>query len=117
KSECTRLSDLLDVKHAGIREKIEMPIGVLTLGFEWNEEDWGATRDGEDMKTGGNTSPLVLIGHHEIFHRYHTRRRLRAIQGARPIDSFLDLQPGDYVVHIHHGIAKFENMTSITRDG
>ena len=49
--------------------------------------------------------------------RYHTRRRLRAIQGARPIDSFLDLQPGDYVVHIHHGIAKFENMTSITRDG
>jgi transcription-repair coupling factor (superfamily II helicase) len=61
--------------------------------------------------------PLILIGHHEIFHRYNTRRRLRAVQGARPIDSFLDLQPGDYVVHVHHGIAKFENMTSIARDG
>jgi transcription-repair coupling factor (superfamily II helicase) len=61
--------------------------------------------------------PLLLLGHHEIFHRYNTRRRLRAVQGARPIDSFLDLQPGDYVVHIHHGIAKFENMTSISRDG
>ncbi len=37
--------------------------------------------------------------------------------GARPIDSFLDLQPGDFVVHVHHGIAKFEGMNSITRDG
>ncbi len=45
KSECTRLSDLLDVKHPGIREKIEMPIGNIHLGFEWNEQDWGATRD------------------------------------------------------------------------
>ncbi len=43
KSECTRLSDLLDVKHPGAREKIEMPIGILQLGFEWNESDWGAT--------------------------------------------------------------------------
>ena len=41
KSECTRLSDLLDVKHPGIREKVEMPIGVLTLGFEWNESGEG----------------------------------------------------------------------------
>ncbi len=39
------------------------------------------------------------------------------MQGARPIDSFLDLQAGDFVVHIHHGIAKFEGMTSISRDG
>jgi transcription-repair coupling factor (superfamily II helicase) len=126
KSECTRLSDLLDVKNPGIREQIEMPTGVLTLGFEWNEEDWGATRvDGDEatkpQSYQGSSSPaiapLILLGHHEIFHRYNTRRRLRAVQGARPIDSFLDLQPGDYVVHIHHGIAKFENMTSISRDG
>ncbi len=130
KSECTRLSDLLDVKHPGIRERIEMPTGVLNLGFEWNEQDWGATREtNAEFGLQNSESPqshselstlnsaLILIGHHEIFHRYHTRRRLRAVQGARPIDSFLDLQPGDFVVHIHHGIAKFENMTSITRDG
>ncbi len=122
KSECTRLSDLLDVKHPGIREKIEMPIGILQLGFEWNEQDWGATRDETQNAERGTqnvegAAPLVLIGHHEIFHRYNTRRRLRAVQGARPIDSFLDLQPGDFVVHIHHGIAKFENMSTITRDG
>ena len=126
KSECTRLADLLDVKHPGIREKIEMPIGVIHLGFEWNEAEEGSgdrvQGSGSDESSPVNPqlyplSPLVIIGHHEIFHRYHTRRRLRAVQGARPIDSFLDLQPGDYVVHIHHGIARFENMTSITRDG
>ncbi|HVX83238.1 MAG TPA: transcription-repair coupling factor [Phycisphaerae bacterium] len=120
KSECTRLSDLLDVKHPGVRAKVEMPIGVLGLGFEWNEEDWGATRAGETHESEPRAQelrPLVLIGHHEIFHRYNQRRRLRGIQGARPIDSFLDLQTGDYVVHVHHGIAKFEGMTSITRDG
>lgn len=121
KSECTRLSDLLDVKHPGIREQIEMPIGVLGLGFEWDEADSVSSAQDESpaLRPGLNDgqAPLVLIGHHEIFHRYHTRRRLRAVQGARPIDSFLDLQPGDFVVHIHHGIAKFESMTSITRDG
>jgi transcription-repair coupling factor (superfamily II helicase) len=114
KSECTRLSDLLDVKHPGVRAKIEMPIGILTLGFEWNEGDWGATRDEAPKEAA---PPLVLIGHHEIFHRFNQRRRLRGVQGARPIDSFLDLQPGDFVVHVHHGIAKFEGMNSITRDG
>jgi transcription-repair coupling factor (superfamily II helicase) len=138
KSECSRLSDLLDVKHPGIREKIAMPIGILQLGFEWNEQDWGATPESSEFQVlsselnsppqnselrtlnselSPQNSPLLLIGHHEIFHRYSTRRRLRAVQGARPIDSFLDLQPGDFVVHVHHGIAKFESMTSIVRDG
>ncbi len=130
KSECTRLSDLLDVKHPGIRERIQMPTGILQLGFEWNEQDWGATKELPNadrplpidqsqsaIGTRHSVMPLLLLGHHEIFHRYNQRRRLRAVQGARPIDSFLDLQPGDFVVHVHHGIAKFEAMNSITRDG
>ncbi len=122
KSECTRLSDLLDVKHPGVRAKVEMPVGVLGLGFEWNEGDGGATGEKSEERSEKSEivsppPPLILIGHHEIFHRYNQRRKLRGVQGARPIDSFLDLQTGDYVVHVHHGIAKFEGMNSITRDG
>jgi transcription-repair coupling factor (superfamily II helicase) len=36
---------------------------------------------------------------------------------ARAIDSFLDLQVGDYVVHIAHGIAKFTGVHVAEKDG
>ncbi len=124
KSEITRLTDLLDVKHPGASAKIQMTVGTLPLGFEWDESDIPETEAAPPtaapqlpITNYQLPVPLVLIGHHEIFHRYNQRRRLRAVQGARPIDSFLDLQDGDYVVHVHHGIAKFTGMNSITRDG
>ncbi|MBP7934026.1 MAG: transcription-repair coupling factor [Phycisphaerae bacterium] len=50
---------------------------------------------------------LAVVGHHEVFHRYQQRRRIRKTHAARPIESWLDLQPGDYVVHVVHGIARF----------
>jgi transcription-repair coupling factor (superfamily II helicase) len=36
---------------------------------------------------------------------------------SRPVDSFLDLKAGDYVVHVAHGIAKFVGMQTIAKDG
>ncbi|MEI8194718.1 MAG: transcription-repair coupling factor, partial [Phycisphaerae bacterium] len=130
KSEITRLTDLLDVKFPGTSNKIKMAVGALGLGFEWDETEGGSeglrVLGSEGLATSdpsGNSafsihhSALVIVGHHEIFHRYNTRRRLRSVQGARPIDSFLDLQEGDYVVHVNHGIAKYMGMNSITRDG
>jgi transcription-repair coupling factor (superfamily II helicase) len=36
---------------------------------------------------------------------------------SRPVDSFLDLKVGDYVVHVAHGIAKFTGMQTIAKDG
>jgi transcription-repair coupling factor (superfamily II helicase) len=123
KSEGTRLIDLLDVKCPGSSAKIEMPLGTINLGFEWDDRQLSVASGqlSEDTRLTTDhwplTTPLVLLGHHEIFHRYNQRRKLRGVQGARPIDSFLDLQDGDYVVHVHHGIAKYVGMNSITRDG
>jgi len=120
-AECSRLRDLLDVKQPGATERIDIITGCLTMGFEWNENDYGAKELGpeqpKDSVLSTQHSALVLVGHHEIFHRYHQKRRLRSVQGARPIDSFLDLQPGDFVVHVHHGIAKYEGMNALSRDG
>ena len=48
----------------------------------------------------------ALLGHHELFHRYEQRRRVKKIISGRPVDSFLDLKDGDYVVHVAHGIAQ-----------
>ncbi len=116
--EVTRLRDILDVKAPGTSALVDMPVGAIGLGFEWNEYNWGARPEAATAeKPPEGTRPLILVGHHEIFHRYTKRRKLRGVAGARPIDSFLDLQTGDYVVHVHHGIAKFTGMTSITREG
>ncbi len=45
------------------------------------------------------------------------RRRLRRVAPARPIDSFFDLEVGDYVVHTVHGIGRFRGLETIERDG
>jgi transcription-repair coupling factor (superfamily II helicase) len=66
---------------------------------------------------GPRGRPLALLGHHELFHRYEQRRRATKVIASRPVDSFLDLKTGDYVVHVAHGIAKFMGMHTLTKDG
>ena len=62
-------------------------------------------------------SARAALGHHELFHRYEVRRRVKKVIASRPVDSFLDLKVGDYVVHVAHGIAKFTGMQTIAKDG
>ncbi len=80
---------------------IDMRIGRLGTGFRWPDER------------------LAVIGHHEIFHRYARPRRFRpgrAVVGGTG-DALLDLRSGDYVVHTEHGIARFEGLRRIDKDG
>ncbi len=37
--------------------------------------------------------------------------------GESPIDSFVDIEPGDFVVHIDYGIGKYLGMQRMRRDG
>ena len=78
---------------------IHTDIGHLNCGFHWPGER------------------LALVGHHEVFHRYAKRRHLRRVRAGRPIDSFIDLQTGDHVVHVAHGVARFEGLRSLEKDG
>ncbi|MCC7146717.1 MAG: transcription-repair coupling factor, partial [Phycisphaeraceae bacterium] len=61
---------------------------------------------------------LCLVPHHELFHRYGTRRRIRRISAGteRASDAFLDLEVGDYVVHVDHGIARFVGLRTMRRN-
>lgn len=72
-------------------------IGLMHKGFDWP------------------AGQLAVVGHHEVFHRYVQRRRIRRAHAARPIESWLDLQAGDYVVHVVHGIARFIGMRTMTK--
>jgi transcription-repair coupling factor (superfamily II helicase) len=72
---------------------------------------------------GGRVLPdakVAVLSVHELLGRGH--RRLFADQPERDqmrevMDEFLDLEPGDYVVHLQHGIARFEGMQTIDRQG
>lgn len=54
---------------------------------------------------------LVVLGDNELFGRTEVRRTARKSKiESRAIDSFLDLNSGDLVVHLSHGIARFRGM-------
>jgi transcription-repair coupling factor (superfamily II helicase) len=48
----------------------------------------------------------VYIPHHELFNRYRLRRSVRRAD-TRPIDTLLEIERGDIVVHVTHGIGRF----------
>jgi transcription-repair coupling factor (superfamily II helicase) len=107
--ERTRFCELADQAVPGLCQKIEIVVGYLHRGFVWDPID----PDGKAR----TTKPLALLGHHELFHRYEQRRRVSKVIASRPVDSFLDLKDGDYVVHVAHGIARFTGMHTMTKDG
>ncbi len=59
---------------------------------------------------------LALYTDHQIFERHH---RFRSRQGfsrnqALTLKDLLELRPGDFVTHVHHGIGRFAGLTRIT---
>lgn len=62
---------------------------------------------------------LMVLSDHELFSRTDVHRVLRRRKRpeSRAIDSFLDLNPGDYVVHLTHGIARYRGMEFLEKDG
>ena len=98
-AEKRRFGQLLTSSHPSLVGRLRTTIGHIGSGFHWP-----ARR-------------LVAVGHHEVFHRYTRLRRIRRVRAGRPIESLLDLQEGDYVVHVAHGIAKFEGLRRLEHDG
>jgi transcription-repair coupling factor (superfamily II helicase) len=91
--EQQRLTELVAAQAEDAADlRLHYRIGLLHRGFSWV------------------TARVAVVGHHEVFHRYQQRRRIRRAHAARPIESWLDLEPGDLVVHVVHGIARFGGM-------
>jgi transcription-repair coupling factor (superfamily II helicase) len=59
---------------------------------------------------------LVLLTDHEIFGRSLTRTVVRKKRAAREA-FFFDYAPGDFVVHLEHGIGRFDGVTRMAVDG
>jgi len=54
---------------------------------------------------------IIVLGDNELFGRTEVRRTAKKSKiESRAIDSFLDLNSGDLVVHLSHGIGRFRGM-------
>lgn len=60
---------------------------------------------------------VLVIEENEIFGR--RRRAPRSVKRARSeaIETFVDLSPGDYVVHVNYGIGRFNGISRIAAGG
>ncbi|MHC4563053.1 MAG: transcription-repair coupling factor [Planctomycetota bacterium] len=98
-AEQKRFGELLAEGDIDGGDRIRTAIGHVRSGFHWPGEG------------------LVVVGHHEVFHRYARRRRVRRVRTGRPIEALSDLHAGDLVVHVGHGIARFAGLKMLERDG
>jgi transcription-repair coupling factor (superfamily II helicase) len=90
-----RLQELLDERR--VARAVELGIGSLAGGF--------VLADAEP--------PLRLLTDHEIFRRTRRIRRRRRFRGGAALESISALKPGDYVVHMDHGIGQFRRMERV----
>lgn len=61
---------------------------------------------------------LVYLTEHDLFNRQpHIHKKIKSLENAQQIRSYQELNPGDYVVHINHGIGIFEGIKTLESNG
>lgn len=102
--EYARLGELLTLHAPGV--DLRRAIIDIRRGFVW---------EGSNPDAGIGRYALVPSG--QMLHRSSVRRRMQKLKAGRTMDTFLDIQPDDYVVHTEHGIARFMGLTVMDASG
>jgi transcription-repair coupling factor (superfamily II helicase) len=71
----------------------------------------GAVSAGFELSCG--PARLRVLNDHEIFRRARRLRRGRRFRGAMALESLAQLTPGDYVVHMDHGVGQFVGLQHV----
>ncbi len=95
KSQSNRLKELL----ADLPFGIEYYIGVLQKGFSITD------------------SKLSVYTDHEIFSRYKRTKRILRFSQKEALVDYDSIKPGDYIVHITHGIGIYKGLKTLNIDG
>ncbi|MGD8496425.1 MAG: transcription-repair coupling factor [Gemmatimonadales bacterium] len=88
------LEDLAGRQFAG---RVQLAIGALSGGFRIPGPE-----------------PVLVLTDHEIFRRSHRVRRSQRLHGVASLESIASLKPGDYVVHLDHGIGRYAGLDRVT---
>ena len=99
-ADVRRLRETFQTTKLGRENRIEYKVGSLLAGFEWRE------------------GKVCFISSDQLFGRAVTRRVRSSERSARnkTVDSFLELNPGELVVHVDHGLARFRGIET-QKDG
>ncbi|MGB1779388.1 MAG: transcription-repair coupling factor, partial [Longimicrobiales bacterium] len=57
--------------------------------------------------------PLRVLNDHEVFRRARRVRRSRKFRGSVAVESLSQLTPGEFVVHMDHGVGQFRGLEHI----
>ena len=82
-----------------IEDQTQIMNATLSSGFEMPEQK------------------LAVITEKELFNKQPKKRRHQTLANAERLKSYNELKPGDYVVHVNHGIGKFIGMQTMEVDG
>ncbi len=79
--------------------KVDVVIGDLSRGFRFPE------------------GKLIVIAEEEIFGRRQKRRGVSELRKKQIMTSLAELKPGDYMVHLDHGIGIYRGLQHISLSG
>lgn len=97
--EMQRCDELLAGHAPAVRGIVERRVQYVHRGF---------------ILRGSDGASVAVVPYHELLSRFTVRRSARHVRHARAMDTFLDFEEGDAVVHADHGIARFLGLTMMT---
>jgi len=97
--EARRLHELLNERGIRLPEGSRVCTGRLSSGFIFRE------------------GKIVVLTDSELFGRYRMQRPRRRFKGTAEVREFSELKPGDYAVHVQHGIGIYRGISRLMKDG
>ena len=98
--QAARLEELVAVR-GSVPAGCHLVVGSISGGF----------------RLADSAPPVNVLTDHEIFRRSRKLRRRKRFRGAASLESLAQLSPGDYVVHMEHGIGRFRGLERVTIGG
>ncbi len=97
--ELQRLRELITEFAPAAKDLIDARVQYLHAGFVW----------------GDAGTATLFLPYSELLHRFTARRRRGRVRlrSGRAMDTFLELEIGDYVVHQDYGIARFTGLVML----
>jgi transcription-repair coupling factor (superfamily II helicase) len=113
-AEKKRLSEVLGSGKLAQADRLRVVLGHVHAGFRLVLDSADDATSAKPQAANG----IVVLGDHELFQREQAGSALprRQLQ-SRAIDSFLELQDDDLVVHLSHGIARYRGMHVLEKNG